>query len=129
MIHSTCCSMDTTMFDSTEGEPGPVIMKRLRKPRYQTEVDLRTGRPLFLEGCAVPAFDIHRDKRAGHGVEPRRVDDGVEVMLFLRGARTELDAGLRDRLDRLRMQIDEANVFLVECLEVVRVQAGALRTE
>ncbi|CAB4594758.1 unannotated protein [freshwater metagenome] len=31
-IQSTCCSMDTIMLDSTEGLPGPVIMKRLGNP-------------------------------------------------------------------------------------------------
>ena len=29
VIHSTCCSIDTGMFDSTEGLCGPVIMNRL----------------------------------------------------------------------------------------------------
>ena len=29
---STCCSIDTAMFDSTDGLPGPVIMNRLGKP-------------------------------------------------------------------------------------------------
>ena len=32
VIQSTCCSMDTIMFDSTDGLPGPVIMNRLGKP-------------------------------------------------------------------------------------------------
>jgi len=29
---STCCSIDTIMFDSTEGLPGPVMVKRFGKP-------------------------------------------------------------------------------------------------
>src|SRR4051794_21723661 len=29
---STCCSIDTAMFDSTEGLPGPVIVKKFGKP-------------------------------------------------------------------------------------------------
>ncbi len=32
LTHSTCCSIDTTMFDSTDGLPGPVIMNRLGNP-------------------------------------------------------------------------------------------------
>ena len=32
LTHSTCCSIDTTMFDSTDGLPGPVIVKRFGKP-------------------------------------------------------------------------------------------------
>ena len=35
-IHSTCCSIDTGMFESTDGEPGPVIMNRLGKPALAT---------------------------------------------------------------------------------------------
>jgi hypothetical protein len=31
-IQFTCCSIDGTMFDSTDGEPGPVIRNRLGKP-------------------------------------------------------------------------------------------------
>ena len=32
LTQSTCCSIDTIMFDSTDGLPGPVIMKKLGKP-------------------------------------------------------------------------------------------------
>ena len=31
-IHSTCCSIETTMLDRTEGLPGPVMVKRLGNP-------------------------------------------------------------------------------------------------
>ena len=31
-IQSTCCSIDTTMFDSTDGLPGPVMVKKFGKP-------------------------------------------------------------------------------------------------
>ena len=31
-IQSTCCSIDTIMFDSTDGLPGPVIMNRFGNP-------------------------------------------------------------------------------------------------
>ena len=31
-IQSTCCSMDTIMLLSTDGLPGPVIVKRFGKP-------------------------------------------------------------------------------------------------
>ena len=29
---SACCSIDTVMFENTDGLPGPVIMNRLGKP-------------------------------------------------------------------------------------------------
>ena len=29
---STCCSMDTAMLESTDGLPGPVMVKKLGKP-------------------------------------------------------------------------------------------------
>lgn len=32
VIRSTCCSIDTIMFESTDGLPGPVIMNRFGKP-------------------------------------------------------------------------------------------------
>src|SRR6476646_1472141 len=32
LIHSTCCSMDKTMLESTEGLPGPVMVNRFGKP-------------------------------------------------------------------------------------------------
>ena len=32
VTNSTCCSMATAMFASTDGLPGPVIMNRLGKP-------------------------------------------------------------------------------------------------
>ena len=41
-IQSTCCSIDTIMFDNTDGLPGPVIMYKLGKP---TEV-----RPRYVSG-------------------------------------------------------------------------------
>ena len=31
-IQSTCCSIETTMFDSTDGLCGPVIVKKLGNP-------------------------------------------------------------------------------------------------
>ena len=31
-IQLVCCSIDTTMFESTEGLPGPVTMNRFGKP-------------------------------------------------------------------------------------------------
>ena len=31
-IQSTCCSIDGTMLESTDGLPGPVMMNRFGKP-------------------------------------------------------------------------------------------------
>src|ERR1700722_262190 len=39
---STCCSIDTTMLDSTDGLPGPVMVKKLGKPRLV--------RPRYVDG-------------------------------------------------------------------------------
>ncbi len=36
MIHSTCCSIDTTMLLSTDGLSGPVMVNRLGKPAIAT---------------------------------------------------------------------------------------------
>ena len=35
VIHSTCCSIDTGMFDSTDGLCGPVMLKKLGKPAIE----------------------------------------------------------------------------------------------
>jgi hypothetical protein len=35
-IHSTCCSIETGMLLSTDGEPGPVIMKKFGYPAVAT---------------------------------------------------------------------------------------------
>src|SRR5512135_3821791 len=32
LTQSTCCSIDTTMFDRTDGLPGPVMVKKFGKP-------------------------------------------------------------------------------------------------
>src|SRR5215471_4723119 len=41
-IHSTCCSIDTDMLESTDGLPGPVMVKRLGNPTVV--------RPRYVEG-------------------------------------------------------------------------------
>ena len=75
-IQSTCCSIDTAMFDSTDGLPGPVIMNRFGKPtRHQAEVGDRPVRPLVLQRDAVPAGDVDADDGAGHRVEAGGEDD------------------------------------------------------
>src|SRR4029450_7423154 len=35
-IHSTCCSIDGSMLVSTDGLPGPVMVKRVGKPAMAT---------------------------------------------------------------------------------------------
>ena len=76
---STCCSIDTIMFDRTDGLPGPVIVKRLGKPaRHEPEVGRRPVGPLLPQREAVAPGDVDGDHRAGHGVEPGGVDDRVE---------------------------------------------------
>src|SRR5215469_12279044 len=41
---STCCSIDTVMFDSTEGLPGPVRMKKFGNPEVMS--------PRYVDGPA-----------------------------------------------------------------------------
>jgi hypothetical protein len=36
VIHSTCCSIDSAMLLSTEGDPGPVTMSRFGNPCVAT---------------------------------------------------------------------------------------------
>src|SRR5579862_7366904 len=42
VTHSTCCSIDTVMFDRTEGLPGPVSMKKFGNPAVM--------RPRYVDG-------------------------------------------------------------------------------
>ena len=81
------------MFDSTDGLPGPVMMKKFGKPTVdEPEVGGRAVGPLLLQGHAVPAGDVDADQGAGHGVEAGGVDDGVELERLVGG----VDAGLGD---------------------------------
>ena len=54
-IQSTCCSIDTIMFDNTDGLPGPVIMNRLGKPD--------TIRPRYVTGPSAHASRRVRPSR------------------------------------------------------------------
>jgi hypothetical protein len=47
LIHSTCCSIDSAMLLSTEGDPGPVTMNRFGKPGVAT--------PRYARGPAAQA--------------------------------------------------------------------------
>jgi len=46
------------MLVSTEGLPGPVIVKRFGKPAMPSEIGLRTFAPLLLEHLATLAADV-----------------------------------------------------------------------
>ena len=89
---------------------------------HQTQVLLRAVGPLAGERHSVPTLDVDGDDRTGHGVEPRGIDDGVE----LEGARLRVDARLGDRADRILAQVDQAHVRKVEGLVVVGVDARPL---
>ena len=82
LTSSTCCSIDTGMFDSTDGLWGPVIVNRFGKPAtVRPEVGAWSVRPLVAQELAVPPPDVDAGERAGHCVEAGRVDDRVEVVL------------------------------------------------
>ena len=55
MIQSTCCSIDTIMFDSTEGLPGPVTMKRFGNP---TDATSRTSNLAQQSNGPLPSTGI-----------------------------------------------------------------------
>ena len=121
--HSTCCSIDTAMFDSTDGLPGPVIMKKFGNP---TDI-----RPRYVSGPAA-----HRSA----SVTPSRPVMSTETMAPViasnpvaytmasnsRLSHARVDPGLGDRGDRRLAQIDETDVGQVERLVVVGVETRAL---
>ena len=78
---SACCSIDTAMFDSTDGLPGPVIMKRFGKLSHrETEIGLRPVGPDVGQRFSAAARDrMHGHDRAGHGVEAGGEHDHIDV--------------------------------------------------
>jgi hypothetical protein len=66
--------------------------------------------PDVLQVHAVDALEVHGAEGAGHGVEPGRVDDDVELEVDVFG----LDALCGDALDWVLGQVDEGDVGLVE---------------
>jgi hypothetical protein len=56
---STCCSIDTVMFDRTEGLPGPVSMKKFGNPAVMSPRYVDGPAAHFvLEGHTIPAGDV-----------------------------------------------------------------------
>ena len=105
---------------------GPGEHEEVREPGgHQAQVRRRPGRPLLLEGQAIPAGDVRRHQGAGHGVKAGGVHDGVEAERLVR----RLDAVLGDADDRLLAQVDEPDVRQVEGLEVAGIEARPLGTE
>ena len=125
-IQSTCCSIDTIMFDSTDGLPGPVIMNRFGKPDdRQTEVGDGPVRPLSRSVRPSRPVMSTLTMRAGHRVEAGGEHDRVELQRLV----GQVDAGRGDGLDRLPAKIDEAHVGSVERLVVAGVDAQPLRAD
>ena len=93
--------------------------------RGEAEIGRRPVGPLLPERDAVTAPDVDGDHRAGHGVEPGGVHDGVELEGLVRG----VDPRLGDGGDRMLAQIDQPDVGQVVGLEVVRVEARSLGSE
>ena len=105
---------------------GPGEHEEVREPGgHEPQVRGRPGRPLLLEGQAVPAGDVRSHQGAGHGVEAGGVHDGVEAERLVR----RLDAVLGDADDRLLTQVDEPDVRQVVGLEVAGIEARPLGTE
>ena len=91
----------------------------------QTEITARPTLPLVAERDALRAADVHREERARHRVEARREHQGIELVLGVGGAQ----APRRNRLDRVRPDVDEAHGLPVERLVVAGVHAQALRAQ
>ena len=85
VIQFTCCSIDTIMLVSTDGLPGPEIVKRFGNPTdAEPEIGARALGPRVAQRSAVAAADVDAQQRAGHRVEAGREHDAVELELAVR---------------------------------------------
>ncbi len=71
VIQSTCCSAPQTMLATTEGLPGPVIVKKFGNPSTGRRATSGTLRPGVAEAQSVAPPDVDPVERSGHGVETR----------------------------------------------------------
>jgi hypothetical protein len=125
-IQSTCCSIDTIMFDSTDGTLRTGDGEEVREPGgRQAEIARRSVGPLLLQRLAAAPGDVHRHQRAGHRVESHRVDDRVERQRLA----AHVDAAGGDGFDRRALEVDQAHVGTVVGLVVAGVQARPLGAE
>ena len=84
---------------------------------------MRTVRPLLVQRAAAAAFQVQSLQRAGHGIEPGRENDDVELVFLA----PRSDALLGDLLySAVGSGIDQLDVGLVEGLVVVGVERLAL---
>ena len=112
------------MLLSTEGLPGPVTVKRFGKPAIVSPSAERGPSAHFSrsERPSRPRRSI-AEQRARHRVEAGAEHDRVERELLVADAQ----AALRDLVDRRLADRDEPHVGAVVRLEVVGVDAHALR--
>ena len=81
LIHSTCCSIDSTMLLNTDGDPGPVTMNMFGKPGGgHPQVRVRPGRPLLGQRDPADTPDVDPEQRPGDRVEPGREHDRVQLV-------------------------------------------------
>jgi hypothetical protein len=93
--------------------------------RQDAEQRGRTVAPLVAQGLPLGALDVEVIEGAGDGVEARREDDQIQLVVRCR----RLDAGLRDALDRRLGEAHEVHVVAVVGLEVAGFQWQALEAE
>ena len=124
VIHSTCCSIETGMFDSTDGLCGPVMVKKFGKPATAiAKVGVRAVHPFAVERAAAAALQVEGLQRAGQRVETGREHDDVARVFLAAGA----DALCGDLFDcAIGRGIDQQHVVVVEGLVVVGVERLAL---
>ncbi len=83
--HSTCCSIDASMLLSTEGLPGPVIMKRFGKPLRLRRPDRSAGRPPTSRASATPSRPRMSSASSAPVIASKPVAKTIIVELVLAG--------------------------------------------
>ena len=81
--------------------------------------------PLVLQGAATRATNVDAIEAAGDGVEPRRINDDIEV----EGTLGRAQSRRRDALDRRVLDVDEFDIGLVVDFEIPRFHGYAAGAE
>src|ERR1700731_3842106 len=123
--HSTCCSIDGSMLVSTEGLPGPVMVKRLGKPAMPRPRYVFGPSRHFSLSAWQGAADVDLQQRPGHRIEAGREHDRIDCVFLILGP----NASRRDRLDRLAADVDQGDIWAVIGLPVAGIDAEPLAAD
>ena len=127
VIQFTCCSIETTMLVSTDGLPGPVMVKRLGKPDTAEARDSVRGPSAHASAGAVRRDHGCRCSSSAPVIASKPVAKTMQSSSNSPVADPQSVGG--DLLDRRLAHVDELDVVAVEGLEVAGVDAQPLAAD